>query len=412
MTSDLDTFKLLAEALALGLLVGAERYRGRESGEKKTAGVRTFAILGLLGAICGLLGTTAFTAVSFAAVAALVLLGYHRSPAESLGLTTEFAALLVFWIGYLLSLHEAAAISLGIILTIFLASKRTLHHFVRDQISEVEFEATLKFLAVVLVVYPILPDRAMGLNGFFNPRQVWGLVILVSTISYAGYFLTRWLGRRRGLMVGSLVGGVVSSTAVTMSLAARARAAPEASRLMGTAAVLATAVQGPRLLLLLWAVNRGLAASLAVPLLGMAVVGLGGTWLLRRRVDRGSEIELPLQNPFAVKPALKFGMFFVAVLLLVEVGNAWLGEHGSLLASAIAGTASTSAVALSVAELANKGALAPLVAAASVLVAIAANSLSKILLALINGTRQMAVWLGGGLLTMLAAAFALLFARS
>ena len=325
MPIDLTTFKLLGEALALGLLVGVERYRGRQPGEKKSAGVRTFTILCLLGAVCGLFAAPVLTAVTFAAVAALVLLGYYRSPAGSLGLTTEFAALLVFWIGYLLRTHEAAAISLGIVLTIILAAKQALHQFVREQITEAEFEATLKFLAVVLVVYPILPDREMGPYGFFNPRHIWGLVILVSTISYAGYFLIRWLGKRRGLMLGSLVGGIVSTAAVTMSLADRARSAPEASRLMGTAAVLANAVQGPRLLLLLWLVDRGLARTLAAPLLGMAVVGLAGAWLLSRRAG-SQEVEFPLQNPYSLRPALKFGLFFVAILLLVKLADALAGR--------------------------------------------------------------------------------------
>ncbi len=407
MLPDLATFKLLGEALALGLLVGVERYRGREPGEKKSAGVRTFTILCLLGAICGLFAAPVLTAVTFAAVAGLVLLGYYRSPTGSLGLTTELAALLVFWIGYLLHSYEAAAISLGIVLTIILAAKQQLHRFVREQISEAEFDATLKFLAVVLVIYPILPDRELGPYGFFNPRQVWGLVILVSTISYAGYFLIRWLGSRRGLLLGSLVGGIVSTAAVTMSLADRARRAPEASRLMGTAAVLANAMQGPRLLLLLWLVDRGLARSLAAPLLGMAAVGLAGAWLLARRAGT-ADVEFPLQNPYSLRPALQFGLFFVAILLLVKLADLWLGDRGILLASGVAGTASTSAVALSVSKLLGQQALSPLIAASSVLLAIATNAIAKWVLALVHGTRQMAFWLGGGLLTMLAAAFLLL----
>ena len=102
-------------------------------------------------------------------------------------------------------------------LTIFLASKQTLHHFVREQISEAEFEATLKFLAVVLVIYPILPDREMGPYGFFNPREVWGMVILVSTISYSGYFLIRWLGAKRGLMLSSEFRFLTSHTSGTLA---------------------------------------------------------------------------------------------------------------------------------------------------------------------------------------------------
>lgn len=411
MTPDLDTLIVLGEALALGLLVGVERYRGREPGEKKSAGVRSFAIFCLLGALCGIFATTAFTVATFAAVAALVLLGYSRSPRDSIGFTTELAALLVFWIGYLLSIDQTAAISLGIVLTIFLASKRTLHHFVKDQISATEFEATLKFLAVVLVVYPILPDTNIGPYGFFNPRQIWGLVILVSTISYGGYFLIRWLGDRRGLMLGSLAGGIVSTTAVTMSLAERARAAPETSRLMGSAAVLGNAVQGPRLFLLLWFVNQELALSLAAPLIGMALVGLVGAWLLTRSAGDTSEIDIPLQNPYSFSAALKFGFFFVTILLIVQVANHWLGDRGILIASAIAGTGSTSAVALSVSELFQKGDLVLFVAALSIMVAIATNALTKWILAWVNGTRQMAFWLGGGLLTMLATALLLLLAR-
>lgn len=408
MPTDLTTLKILAEALALGLLVGAERYRGREPGERKSAGVRTFAILCLLGALCGIIAVNGITIVTFSAVAALILLGYYRTPAGSIGLTTEIAALLIFWIGYLLSSQEAAAISLGIVLTIFLASKRRLHGFVRDQVSEAEFESTLKFLAVVLVIYPILPDRDMGPYGFFNPRELWGLVILVSSISYAGYFLVRWLGDRRGLLLGSLAGGIVSTTAVTMSLAERSRNAPDAGRLMGTAAVLANAVQGPRLLLLLWVVNHDLARSLAIPLIGMAVVGFAGAWLLARTAGK-AEVKFPLTNPYSVRPALEFGLFFLAILFVVRLANLWLGEQGILIASGISGVVSVSAVVLSISELFEQAAVSPTIAGSAIIIAIATNALSKLALALVHGTRQMAFWLGGGLVTMVATALVLLY---
>jgi len=214
--------------------------------------------------------------------------------------------------------------------------------------------------------------------------------------------------RRRFL--GSLAGGIVSTTAVTMSLAERAREAPETSRLMGAVAVLANVVQGPRLLLLLWVVNRSLALSLALPLLGMAVAGLAGSWVLTLSANKRSDIDIPLQNPYSFRAALKFGLFFVAILFLVEVASHWLGDRGILIASAVAGAASTSAVALSVSELVSQGSLVPLVAKGSILIAIATNALSKLVLTWIYGTRQMAFWLGGGLLTMLAVAFLSLLA--
>lgn len=389
--------------------MGAERYRGRTSGEHRTAGVRTFAFFCLLGAVCGILATTAFTTVTFAALALLVVAGYLRSPGGSIGLTTEIAALLVFWIGCLLSVQEAAAVSLGVVLTIFLASKHELHRFVREKISEVEFEATLKFLAVVLVIYPVLPDRSLGPYAFFNPREVWGFVILVSTISYAGYFLVRWLGPRRGLLLGSLAGGLVSGTATTLTLAQRARETPGASRLLGVQAVLANAVQGPRLLLLIWVADRQLAAHLAGPLVGMAAVGLLGSWVLSRGLDTARDIDLPLRNPFSVIPALRFGLYFVAILLVTATTKAELGNPGILVASAISGLASTSAVALSVSRAVAQSSLPPLVASTAILGAVVTSALAKCVLSLVYGTPRMTLWLAGGLGTMLATGFALLF---
>jgi uncharacterized membrane protein (DUF4010 family) len=405
---DFTVFKVLAEALGIGLLVGAERYRDREEGEKKSAGVRTFAIFALLGAVCGLLDHPAYTLVTFAALAGLVLLGYYRHPSESVGFTTEFAALLVFWIGYLLHLYEGPAIALGIVLTIFLASKQALHEFVRDQISMTEFYATLKFLAVVLVIYPALPDRDMGPFGFLNPREIWGLVILVSTISYLGYFLTRWLGTSRGLRIGAILGGLVSTTATTMSLATRAKTTPEAGRLLGTVAVMANSVQGPRLLALVWVMSRLLGQSLVVPLLGMGLTGLLGSWLLSRKTALDPDVEFSFENPYSLTPALKFGAFFVAVLFLVNAAGVWFGETGVFVATAIAALGSASAAALSVAVLVGADELALVPAGLAIFLAIAVNSLTKWIVTLINGTRDMALWLGGGLLTMLAAGVLLL----
>jgi uncharacterized membrane protein (DUF4010 family) len=141
----------------------------------------------------------------------------------------------------------------------------------------------------------------------------------------------------------------------------------------------------------------------------MALVGLAGAWLLARRAG-SAQVEFPLRNPYSLEPALKFGLFFVAILLLVKLADLWLGDRGILLASGIAGTGSASAVALSVSKLMGQQSLSPAIAAASVILAVSTNAIAKWVLAWVNGTRQMAFWLGCGLLTMLAAAFVLLFA--
>ncbi len=410
---ELAVFKAFGEALAIGLLVGIERYKDREPGEKKPAGIRTFTIISLLGASCALAGEMALSLLTFAALTLFLALGYWRLPREKLGLTTELAALLTFWLGYLVRDHEALAVSAGIVLVIFLASKRALHDFVKGQVSDAEFFDTLKFLAVVFVVLPLLPDRAVGPYAFLNPAQIWKLVILVSAIGYSGYVLVRVLGSRRGLAVSALVGGIVSTTAVTVSLAQRSKGAPELSRTLGVVGVMANAIQFPRLVVLLWFVSPRLAADCAPLLAAMLVAGLAGAWVLRRALERGEEdpeLELLVRNPFSLWPALKFGLFFVAVILVARIALALLGEGGIYPASALAGVGSASAIALSLADLVEGGSLPVATAAWALLLAIFANVATKWALALAQGTRAFALWLGGGLATMLAAGLAALLA--
>lgn len=407
--SDFQVFRVLGEALALGFLVGAERYRGRPKGEHKAAGVRTFSIFALLGGVCGILDQPLLALISFAGLASLIAIAYYRAPAERPGMTTEVAALLVFWIGYLLSYRELPAIALGIVLTVFLASKRPLHHFVRTSISEAEFEATLRFLVVVLVIYPVLPDRAFGPLGIFNPQRIWGLVILVSAIGYAGYFLMRWLGKGRGLRTAALLGGIASTTAVTMDLARRARKEPEAARSFGALAVLATTIQGPRLLLILWALDGRLAGRLLAPLLVMALTALVAALLLVHRLDPRESPTLELENPFSVAPALKFGAIFVGVLVIVRTAQYLLGQQATLLAATLAGATSVSAAALSVAEMVIRYEM-PLGAAAwAVLGAVVAATVTKVAIGWLQGTRVFTLWLAGGLVTSVGAGLATLY---
>ncbi len=409
---DLEVFRVFAEALAIGLLIGSERDRGRREGEFQTAGIRTFPIIALLGASAALLEQVPFTALSFAALVVFLALGYYRDPSQSYGLTTEMAALLTFWLGYLLRDYEALAISTGIVLVILLASKKALHDFVRQQVSETEFIDTLKFLAVVFVVFPLLPNRYLGPLEFFNPTQVWMLIILISSIGYAGYILVRVFGSRRGLVINALLGGVVSTTAVTLSLATRAREVPVLSRLCGVTGVMANAVQFPRLLFLIWVVDRDLALALTLPMAAMTLVGFVGALLLSRlprAVGDVDPVEPLLKNPFSLGPVLKFGLLFVGVFFLSRVANSVFGEEGLYVAGAVAGLGGVSAIALSMADMASHGAVSIPTASTTILIAVAANGILKWTLSLANGTRELAFWLGGGFATMLGTGALLLW---
>ncbi len=408
---DVDVARTLGEALAIGVLVGAERYRGRAPGEVSFAGPRTFAAIGLLGGVCAVTEQVAFAVVTFAAVAVLVAIAYARDSAEHVGSTTEVAVLLTFWLGYLTRNYETAAIGAGIVLAILLASKRPLHDFVRGKISETEFSDTLKFLAVVFVIYPLLPDRGVGPYGFFNPRQAWTFVVLFSFIGYAGYFLIRVVGPGRGLLGSALMGGLASTPALTVSMAHRARDDPEHYRMISAAAVLGNAVQFPRLLLLLLIVDEALAAFIAPMLITMLIVGVAVAWVITLtalKSDDETGFEIQLRNPFSFLPALRFAGFLVAFLLLSRVALAYWGEGGVQLMAGLTGLANVSVIALSLPELTNEGGLPASGAAAALLLAIATNALTKWLLALLNGPRNMAWWLGAGLASMVAAGAAYL----
>ncbi len=404
---NLESFRVLAEALAIGLLVGVERYRARKPEVKRFGSVRTFAAIALIGGICGLLGNSLFAAASFLVVGALVTAGYLREADRfDVGLTTEVAALAVFWLGFLVTSLEALALGMTIALAILLNAKRALHDFVRHGVSEREFFDTLKFLAMVLIVYPLLPDRQIGPWGFFNPSKLWFFVVLVSAVSFAGYVLVRWLGPKRGTLWSAMAGGLVSTTATTLTLAGRARRSPDASGFLGKAGGLANAVQLPKILVLAWIASPELGRQLLGPLAVATATAATVAWIGGRAGKRTGEAEsLLYENPFSLRPALRFAAILAGVLLAVRAATAWFGDHGLLLASALAGAASASAVLLSSADLLEEGALPAGRAAVLALAALSTNALVKAVLAAVQGTRPFALRLAAAAASALAAAW-------
>jgi len=409
----IEEFKAVGEALAIGMLIGGERYRGRADGERSFAGMRTFAIISVLGAVAALLDEVTYTVAMFAALVVLLGLGYAREEGESLGGTTEVAALLTFWLGFATLEYEPVALATAVALVVILASKKTLHRFVASRVTDVEFLDTLKFLVVVIVGWPLLPDKSYGPYDAINPSQIWALVILVSTISYSGYILVRAFGGSKGLQISSLVGGLVSTTAVTMSLAQRAREHGDLGRLCGVTGVMANAVQLPRLLVLLYVVDKGLATMMAGPLLAGWVAATGGAWILtkiKRSSPSEESPEVTLENPYSFTPALKFALLLAGVFVVSKVMGELFGSSGVYGTAAVAGLADASAISLSVGAMAHDGSLAELSAGWAVLIATGANAFLKCIVAAVNGTWQLVFWLSGGFVTMLGAAGGVLYA--
>ncbi|KRB82256.1 hypothetical protein ASE00_09205 [Sphingomonas sp. Root710] len=343
---NVDGLEYVALGLALGFLIGIERGWSSRSAIPGTrvAGIRTFALLGLTGALCGALATGVHIAIGaglFVATAGLIVIGYRRSVIQgaSVSATGAIAMLLTLGIGLLAATGQPVLASVSAaIMTLILSMREQLHGWI-ERLDKVELQAIARFALIALAILPLLPDRDMGPFDAWNPHQLWIMVVLVSGLSFIGYFVSKWLGPSRGIIATAAAGAMISSTAVTASLATRLRAGEleTPSLIAGVAA--ASAVMFMRVL-----VMAAMLAPFALPWLA-AVIGapamvslLCTGWFLRRtQTGSGSDGEIAVRNPFAIWPAL---MLVGLVMFLSVVANAALlrfGDAGLATALAISG---------------------------------------------------------------------------
>lgn len=378
-------------ALALGALIGIERERKQEGAE--FAGIRTFILISIMGTISAYISQffPYFWIVAFAGLVVLVGMSYLVTTRKNgdVGITTEVAAFLTFALGLLCFTDEGMLVApiFAIIITTLLAVKPHLHQFAH-RISEKELINTLKFMIIAFVILPLLPDQVMGPLAVFNPFQIWLMVVFISAISFTGYILMKFIGPERGLVVTGIVGGLVSSTAVATSMAARVKE----SGLLMKAAVFATVVASSmmflRMLFEVSVINPALLPQLSAPMMVMGVLGIIlGIIIWRRTEVRHMDADLKLDNPFSLKPALIFGALFLAILFLSKIANIYLGSGGVYLASIISGVADVDAITISMALLAPET-IPTNTAVTAITLAAISNTFFKFLIALFLGTRK------------------------
>jgi uncharacterized membrane protein (DUF4010 family) len=407
----------LAVAFALGLVVGAER--GWEARDvppgQRSAGVRTFAFAGLLGCVSGLLGEAYGGMVLAAAalgVGGLVVASYWLTAPrqEDYGITTEVSVLVTFGLGALVArglLVEAVAAA--VLLAWALGFKEELHGWIR-WLDRRELKASLQLLVIAAVALPLLPNRDLGPWQALNPRVIGLLVLLIAGISYAGYFAVRLVGARLGLLITAFLGGLASSTAVTVAFARMARARREAPLLLGAGIALAAATMAPRLLIEVAVVNRDLVPRLALPIALLGLIPLvAAVWVSRAEPHPAPGEGVALRNPLELGSALIYGAALTLLFLLVRAADAWLGVGGVYALSALSGVADVDAVAISLAH-AAAGDLPREVAANAIVLAAVVNTASKAVLAGAIGGAELGRWsgaiLGLALVVAIAAAAA------
>jgi uncharacterized membrane protein (DUF4010 family) len=351
--------------------------------------VRDFILIALAGGVCGLLSNAFLTAAALISVAGLLAV-FHIRAAERTGITTELAAVATFCLGYLTAaptLEWGAPVAIGtsIIVVALLEAKRSLHKLIRETITETEFNDTLWFLGIIFIIYPVLPAGDFGPYGFFSPRKVWLFVILISSISYVGYFLQRFLGKQKGLALTAVLGGIASTTAATASFARAYAAEQSGLRAYWSAAVIANTVHFPRVLAVLFLIAPSVAAETLAPLSAMTVGGALLAVLLAGRAEAAAAGHVPVGNPFRLAPALKLGAVLTIVLFATRVAAAHLGAGAMYWTSALAGSVDVDAVVLSAVALFSGGTLQVSAAAAAVYIALAANAVFKTGLAFYAG---------------------------
>ncbi len=398
MPDALDTLLNFASALAAGLLIGAERgWQGRNDDDRQlVAGIRTFALSALLGGFALLLGER-FGVVAWATIfvsfAALVIASYFGELQRTgdMGLTSEVAMLITFLLGSLaVAGHPPLAAAGAVAVALLLSLKRVLHGALQ-QLSEEELSGTLKLLFISLVLLPALPNQGYGPWQALNPYVIWWMVVLIAGIGFAAYIAIRLVGTRHGLLITALLGGIVSSTAMTITLA-RLAEGRRINTLLACGLLATSALMFPRVLLEVGLVNPGLLPQLFWPLACATLIYAGGAWLYYRRADSEAvdSTEAPLNNPFELAPALRFAALLALILLLVEAAQAWFGERGVYAVALLSGLADVDAITLSLARSAQ-GELGNQVAVQGIFLAALSNSLVKAFLAALIGGRALAM---------------------
>ncbi|RWA61992.1 MgtC/SapB family protein [Mesorhizobium sp.] len=401
----------LGIALAIGLLVGLERgWRERDAPDRsRTAGIRTFAISGLLGgivaALAEALAASSVLVAGFLAFAAIIAWYKAREAAhdEDFSVTTVIAGLAVFALGALCVAGDfRVAGAGGAALAALLASREVLHGLLQ-RLTWIELRSALVLAAMTAIVLPLLPDRTLDPWEGFNPWEIWFLTVLMASISFAGYIAVRVLGNARGLLVSALAGAVVSSTAVTLSLARTAKAASNPLSFAG-AASLAAMVSILRVCLVVLALAPSVAAFIAAPALAAALAfAVCGTVALAGHSQKPQKSPVA-RNPFDVGPLLIFALLFAFASTASAALASQFEERGLLASSAIAGLFDVDASVLSALRLITHSISIETVGRA-VLAALMANAIGRLSLAVFAGPVRFWLPLAGATLIAAAAGY-------
>ena len=414
---ELTLFVRFGTALAIGFFVGLQR-EFSHGGEGKTipAGERTFALLALSGALAAMASEQFAQPLIFfgllLAVGLLVVAGYvFKAQNGHFGMTTEAAILVTVLLGGLCYWNYVGlAIAIGVVTTVLLSIKWETDQLV-EALTRQDIIAALQFAAITAIVLPILPNQSLLPPPFdvLNPFQIWLMVVFISGISFLGYVLIKLMGTEHGIGVTGLLGGLVSSTAVTLSFARRSAKESRIVQALAIAIVAAWAIMFGRIAFQVAVLNMELLRMAWLPLAASGLAGFGFAAYLffsRRSAGRG---KVEFSNPFNLGEALRFGVLYAAILLIARSAQLYLGDQGVLLSSFLSGFSDVNAITLTLAQLSRDGGLSLEVATQGLVIAAVTNTLFKGLLVFRLGSPSLRRAVTPGLILILAVGVAVVF---
>jgi uncharacterized membrane protein (DUF4010 family) len=416
--STIELFERLGLALAIGLLIGLERgWREREGSEgSRTAGIRTYALISLLGgvwaALTPVLGPVPLAAAGIAFAAAFTLFQWREVVARNeYSVTSTVAGLLGFALGAFAVLGDrAAAVGAGVTTMALLAARSNLHDFVK-RLTWPELRSAVLLLAMTFLLLPVLPDRTIDPFGAFNPHELWLMTVLIAAVSFAGYVSVRWMGEERGVLVSAAAGAFVSSTTVTLDNARLARKKPSENSLYACAICVGWTVGVARMGAVAVVTNGALLQPLALPIgAALFVLGVASFLFSRASLKMNTLSDSDFSNPLDLRFVLSFGAILSVVIVAARLLSRSFGEAGLLGLAGISGLVDVDPITLSAARLAGQSVGVPQ-AADAILLAGAANMVTKMTLAFTIGGARFGWKLAAvGIAAIAAGGLALIFA--
>lgn len=397
----------LLVSAGVGLIIGLEREFNTHDEPAHIGGIRTFTLVALLGYCSAWIGKMSDMAVLVAVIAGFFLLVgvayYIQVQAGKTGLTTELALMMTLLLGIFNAfglMRESVAIV--VLMTLVLSLKEQLHSFIR-QITEEELFAFIKFIVLALLVLPMLPDQSFGPQNLLNLRDMGWIVVLVLSLSFAGYLLLKFGSPNKGILLTAVIGGLFSSTMIAWVFSAKSRERKDLAPAFGSGIVLASSIMFIRVMILCLIFASEVAMSLFLPLLLMLLASLAPTWQVLKKDKVATEgPQLSPGNPLDIKNAVFFVLLYIAVTLFMHGSRQWLGTTMTYLSGALAGIADIDSITIATAKWASATPDSTRQAKVIILLAVMSNSIFKLLVSLFTGAAELRkpVLLGFGLVLL------------